>query len=73
MAKYTEQEEGYIEELIECPFCGGFVPDEFECVLCGEELLDTEMETRTKLVCSHCSAEVEANDGSCPDCGAVFE
>ncbi len=72
MAKFTESEEGYIEELIECPFCGGFVPDEFECIQCGEELLDTEMETRTKLVCSRCGHDVDADADRCPNCDAVF-
>ncbi len=64
--------EGYIEELIECPFCGGFVPDEFECIKCGEEILDTELDLRTKPVCSKCGVSVEENSDKCPSCGAVF-
>lgn len=64
--------EGYIEELIECPFCGGFVPDEFKCILCGEEILDTDIVGRTKLACSRCGTEVKEDAESCPKCGAVF-
>lgn len=67
-----DRKEGYIEELIECPFCGGFVPNEFKCILCEEELLDTEMDTRKKMVCSHCGEEVDESDDACPECGAVF-
>ncbi|MEF8834552.1 MAG: zinc-ribbon domain-containing protein [Candidatus Thermoplasmatota archaeon] len=67
-----DDNEGYIEELIECPFCGGFVPDEFECILCGEEILDTDKVGKTKLVCSRCGAEIEEETESCPDCGALF-
>ncbi|MFP4000325.1 MAG: hypothetical protein ACLFU5_00280 [Thermoplasmata archaeon] len=68
----NDAKEGYIEELIECPFCGGFVPDEFECILCGEEILETELDVRTKTVCSRCGAEVEEDAIRCPDCEALF-
>jgi len=67
-----DAEEGYIEELIECPFCGGFVPDEFECILCGEEILETDIVGRTRTVCSICGAEVKEEAESCPKCGALF-
>jgi len=67
-----ERPEGYIEELIECPFCGGFVPNEFRCILCEEELLDTEMDTRKKTVCSHCGEVVEKTDDECIGCEAIF-
>ncbi|MBS3781339.1 MAG: hypothetical protein KGY66_07460 [Candidatus Thermoplasmatota archaeon] len=63
---------GYVEELIECPFCSGFVPDEFECILCGEEILETEVPGKTKLVCSRCGSKVKKDSESCPECGAVF-
>ncbi len=65
-------EEGYIEELIECPFCSGFVPDEFKCILCGEEILERDMVRRTKLACSRCGTEVKDGAERCPECGAVF-
>lgn len=64
--------EGYIEELIECPFCGGFVPDEFECIKCGEEILNTDLDVRTKTVCSRCGSEVKEDADQCSNCGAVF-
>ncbi len=67
-----DTKEGYIEELIECPFCGGFVPDEFECILCGEEILNPDMVGKTKSVCSRCGTEVKEEADSCPYCGAVF-
>jgi len=67
-----EAKEGYIEELIECPFCGGFVPDEFECILCGEEILESEMVLRTKTVCSKCRTEVNEDSQSCPECEVEF-
>ncbi len=63
---------GYKEELIECPFCAGFVPDEFECILCGAEILDDEIEGRTKLVCSKCGSEVDEKKSSCSECGIRF-
>jgi len=70
----TEKDEkrGYIEELIECPFCGGFVPDEFECILCGEEILETELDGRTKTACSRCGSEVQEGADKCSECGTVF-
>ncbi len=67
-----DRKEGYIEELIECPFCGGFVPNEFKCILCEEELLDIEMDTRKKMVCSYCGEEVDESEEECPECGAIF-
>jgi len=67
-----DADEGYIEELIECPFCGGFVPDEFECILCGEEILETDMVGRTRLVCSRCGTEVKEEIERCPECGTTF-
>ncbi len=67
-----DEKEGYIEELIECPFCGGFVPDEFECILCGEEILQTELDVRTKTACSRCGSEVDEEADECFECGAVF-
>lgn len=67
-----ERREAYLEELIECPFCGGYVPNEFECILCEEELLESEMETRKKTVCSYCNEDVDETDDECPRCGAIF-
>ncbi|MEF8873740.1 MAG: hypothetical protein V5A88_03600 [Candidatus Thermoplasmatota archaeon] len=67
-----DRKEGYIEELIECPFCGGFVPNEFECVLCGEEILETEISGRTKTVCSNCRTEVSEEAEECPNCDTIF-
>ncbi|MFP3872279.1 MAG: zinc-ribbon domain-containing protein [Candidatus Natronoplasma sp.] len=67
-----DQEEGYIEEMIECPFCGAFVPNEFDCIMCGEEILETEVNGRTKFVCSNCQTEVDEEAEMCPECGASF-
>ncbi|GEM_PF-1743347 len=67
-----DQKEGYIEELVECPFCGAFVPNEFECIMCGEEMLDVEMNGRTKTVCSNCRTEVSTEAEECLNCGTVF-
>lgn len=67
-----ERKEAYIEELIECPFCGGFVPNEFECILCEEELLDVDMERRKKMICSYCTEEVDETYEECPGCGSDF-
>ncbi|MFO7990890.1 MAG: hypothetical protein R6U61_01185 [Thermoplasmata archaeon] len=61
----------YIEILVECPFCGGFVPDDFECLLCGHELLDDEP-LSVKYVCSNCRSEVDENADVCPECAAEF-
>lgn len=67
-----DKEEGFIEELIECPFCGGFVPNEFECSLCGYELVELEIDGRTKFTCSNCRAEVDEERDECPSCGTLF-
>lgn len=67
-----EEEKGFKEELIECPFCAGFVPDEYECILCGEEILEDEIEGRTKLVCSRCRTDVDEEHEECPNCGVKF-
>jgi len=67
-----DRKEGFIEELVECHFCAGFIPDEFKCILCGEDLLDTEMTTRTKTVCSNCRTDVNEDAEECLNCGTAF-
>ncbi len=67
-----EEETGFIETMIECPFCGGEIPDDFECILCGEELLDTEEDFEIKFVCSSCGKPVDENSAECPHCGIKF-
>ncbi len=65
------KEKSYIEILVECPFCGGFVPDDFECLLCSQELLEDEP-LSVKYVCSNCRSEVDESVDECPECGAEF-
>lgn len=70
-----DEEEGdaaYIDILIECPFCGGFVPDDYECLKCGAEIFEEE-EAAFKYVCSECRKEVDERDEECPHCGVQLE
>jgi len=70
--KEEEDDTGYIDVLIECPFCGGFVPDEFQCIKCGTEIFEGEEES-IKYVCSNCREEVDEDDKKCPHCGTILE
>ncbi len=67
-----EEESGYIEILIECPFCAAYVPDDFECLKCGQEIFEPVQEENTKYVCSSCRIEVEIDQEECLNCGMVF-
>lgn len=72
MAEEEEEETGFIETMIECPFCGGEIPDDFECIFCSEELLDTEEDFEIKFVCSSCGKTVDETAEECPHCGIRF-
>ncbi|MFO7793300.1 MAG: hypothetical protein R6W73_10055 [Candidatus Saliniplasma sp.] len=70
----TEEEElGYIEMLVECPFCAAYVPDDFECLKCGYEIFESQDEESVKYVCSSCGIGVEFDFEECPNCGVHFE
>ncbi len=64
---------GYVEVLVECPFCGGFVPDDFECLKCGTEILEEMDYEQMKFICSQCREEVEDDTDICPSCDAILE
>ncbi len=69
----AQEELGYIEVLIECPFCGGYVPDDFECLKCGSEILkETEYE-QMLFICSKCRDEVTDDAEECPNCRAILK
>ncbi|MGM0510277.1 MAG: double zinc ribbon domain-containing protein [Thermoplasmatota archaeon] len=70
--KGEEDDLGFIDVLIECPFCGGFVPDDFQCLKCGAEIFEGEEES-VIYVCSECREEVDEDAEKCPHCGTVFE
>lgn len=69
----TEEESGYIEILVECPFCAAYVPDDFECLKCGHEIFETSDQDTEKYVCSSCGIEVEFDLSECPNCEVLFE
>jgi len=68
-----EEESGYIEILIECPFCAAYVPDDFECLKCGYEIFESVEEDSTKYVCSSCGIDVDLDQEKCSNCGTLFE
>ncbi len=67
-----EKSPGYIDILIECNFCGGLVPDDFECIKCGAELLEDDPEAELIYVCSVCRADVNEDAAYCSGCGTIF-
>ncbi|MFW6141829.1 MAG: double zinc ribbon domain-containing protein [Candidatus Saliniplasma sp.] len=68
-----KKESGYIDILIECPFCAAYVPDDFECLKCGHEIFESAEEDSVKYVCSSCGIEVEFEEDECPNCGVQLE
>lgn len=68
-----EEEVGYVEVMVECPFCGAYVPDDFECIKCGAEILESTEDEPHKYVCSECGMEVDELSEECPNCGVNFE
>lgn len=67
-----DKETGYIDILIECRFCGAMVPDDFECIKCGTELLEEADEGKVYYACSVCRAKVDDDVLSCPGCNTSF-
>ncbi len=67
-----EEKTAYIEVFMVCPFCGGLVPDDFECIKCGAKVLETQEEEETSFVCSNCSEMVDEDAERCPSCSAHF-
>ncbi len=63
---------GYIELVTECPFCGGVIPDDFECIKCGAELLEEREDEKHRYVCSICRKVIDEDVISCPHCDASF-
>lgn len=68
-----EEKSGFIEVLVECPFCAAYVPDDFKCLKCGQEIFEPVEDELTKYVCSNCSIEVDFDQETCPNCETVFE
>ncbi len=68
-----DEETGYVEVLIECPFCKAYVPDDFECIKCGAEILNADETENFKLICSECRGEVEGEPDECPHCSVEIE
>ena len=64
---------GYIDVLIECPFCGGLVPDDFECLKCRSEMLHERTEDDLIYACSVCRKPVDESMSACPNCKTPFE
>ncbi len=69
----SQEEVGFIEILVECPFCGGYVPDDFECLKCGSEILEQIGDEYTIFICSVCRSEVTDGAEYCPSCDALLE
>ncbi|MFO8109591.1 MAG: hypothetical protein R6U17_03580 [Thermoplasmata archaeon] len=69
----SQEELGYIEVLIECPFCGGYVPDDFECLKCNSEILEEVEYEQMLFICSKCREEVMEDTEQCPHCGAILK
>ncbi len=67
-----EENPGYIDILVECRFCGGLVPDDFECIKCGAELLEEEHDGIMIYACSICREHIEEDTLVCPRCGTRF-
>ncbi len=67
-----EEKTGYIELVTECPFCGGLIPDDFECIKCGAELLEEREDEKLMYVCSSCRKVVDDDVHSCPHCNTSF-
>ncbi len=64
---------GYVEVLVECPFCGGYVPDDFECLKCGSEIMEETDYEQMMFVCSICREDVGDGADECEYCGAELE
>lgn len=63
-----EEETGYLEILIRCPFCRAYVPDDFQCIECGAEILNADETEYYEMICSECQGEVEDEPEECPHC-----
>lgn len=68
----SPEEEGYMDVLIECPFCGAYVPDDYECLMCRSELFEEIEDSSYKYICSRCGTEVNETLDKCSNCGLKF-
>ncbi|MFW6040338.1 MAG: double zinc ribbon domain-containing protein [Thermoplasmatota archaeon] len=67
----SSEDEGYIDILIECPFCSAYVPDDYECLRCGTPIFEPEKRP-IKYVCSRCGNEVKESEDKCLNCGSIL-
>lgn len=72
VAEEEEELYGYIEVMVQCPFCKAYVPDDFECLKCGAEMFEPIEEESTRYLCSNCGEEVDERAEECPSCGTIL-